>query len=143
MHPMDAFFLGVYMTKDHSDAFEKFIADKPDDLEGMIAYALYKKQKREFISKKGLSSDDIRIKEYHLDLNDSRIEMLRETAQNMLNSYAATIVEITREDIYKNVIEGVLYDEIKSQYELYSELSYLANASNGCIFFGGLYDKRS
>jgi hypothetical protein len=44
-----------------------------------------------------------------------------------LTAYAATIVEITREDIYKNVIEGVLYDEIKSQYELYSDLSGKSN----------------
>ena len=49
---------------DVSNAFEKLVMND-DDLVGYIAYALYKKQKRELALEKSLPQDDTRLKCYH------------------------------------------------------------------------------
>ena len=76
----------------YSDAYDKLILDDRD-LVGSLAYAIYKKQKREFIIRNELNHDDQRVRDYHHDLQDARIKGLRQFAESQLEEYAAKISE--------------------------------------------------
>lgn len=76
----------------YSDAYDKLIPED-GDLVGSLAYAIYKKQKREFIIQNGLSRDDERVRHYHHDLQPARIEALRQVAISQLQEYASKISE--------------------------------------------------
>ncbi|WP_156427944.1 hypothetical protein [Thiohalocapsa sp. ML1] len=89
-------------SKHYSDAFAKIIRDD-DDLIGSLAYAIYKKEKREFIVAHNLERDDPRVVGYHHDLNGTRIEGLRIAAEAKLTDYAGVIEQ--------NLREGVQWDE--------------------------------
>ena len=77
-------------SPEYSTAYNEIIGGS-DDLISMIAYCLYKKQKREFIIKHRLAFNDPRVRHYHDDLNNERITTLRVTAEARLRAYADTI----------------------------------------------------
>ena len=79
------------LTPDYSDAYEKIIGNNGRDLSSMIAYALYKGQKREFIIRNGLKSNDPGVINYHKDLNSMRIEGLKIEANALLERYTIDI----------------------------------------------------
>lgn len=97
----------------YSDAYSKLIKDD-DDLRGIIAYALYKKQKREFILRNALKSDDPRVVNYHHDLHEERIGSLKAAAEKKLQTYAEEILEKARDQELQEYAEGAQYLMIQS-----------------------------
>lgn len=98
----------------YSDAFGKFF-ETEDDIAGAYAYALYKKQKREFIVRNGLSPDHERVRNYHCDLNESRVNLLRELAESKLNERLDNVVEAVEDSLREELLNSLLVDGLKRQ----------------------------
>lgn len=80
----------------YSDALEKLITNDKKDIEGLIAYSLYKIQKQEFAKKlNGIDQNQInqRLSNYHDDLTTSRIVSLRAEANDLVSEYATIITQ--------------------------------------------------
>lgn len=84
---------------EYSKAFEKIA--KLDDLDdddviGLLAYAYYKKHKRE-LARSGLSADD--LAKQHMYLTDIQIDQFRNSALHRLERYASQVVDKVRPSI--------------------------------------------
>lgn len=103
-------------NSDYSTAYEEIIGDN-DDLINMIAYCLYKKQKREFIVRHRLPFSDPRVRKYHDDLNAERISTLRVTAEARLRAYADTIQDAVVADVGDEIRTGTIVKELSEQLD--------------------------
>lgn len=103
----------------YSTAYAEIVGDE-DDLINMVAYCLYKKQKREFIIKNGLPFSDQRVRHYHDDLSGERIDTLRVAARARLQAYANIIQESVRaeegEDIRRGTIVATLTSALDASH---------------------------
>jgi glutaredoxin 2 len=114
----------------YSDAYDKLILDD-GDLVGSLAYAIYKKQKREFITRNGLAHDDKRVRDYHHDLQDARVEGLRQFAESQLQEYAskisAQILDAEREAARAGeIVSTLLVDSDDKRQVIQKELDALS-----------------
>lgn len=114
----------------YSDAYDKLICED-GDLVGSLAYAIYKKQKREFIIKNGFSRDDERVLHYHHDLQSARIEGLRQFAESQLQEYAnrisAQILDEEREAARSGeIVSTILVDSDEKRQRIQNGLDHLS-----------------
>lgn len=104
---------------DYSDAYEKIIGKDVRNLSSMIAYAIYKGQKREFIIRNNLKSDDPAISNYHKDLNSMRIDGLKMEADTLLERYSLAIEEelseLDRQEAIEHEIVKSVSDHVSSE----------------------------
>lgn len=87
---------------EHSDAYSQFVSAE-NDLVGALAYALYKKQKIEYILRIGCNRDDPRVRDYHKDLNPGRITTLRDQADAQIRAFADRVVFDAEESFRKEI----------------------------------------
>ncbi len=83
----------------YSNAFDKLIAEngEADDLIGFLAYALYKKDKRELALSGKL--DPERLREFHKTLTDGSVQRYREQALSKLETYSEAVVRDAEPEI--------------------------------------------
>jgi hypothetical protein len=93
----------------YSNAFERFFKGN-DDIVGALAYCFYKQQKRDFIMLNHIDSTHERVREYHFDLNDTRVAQLRENAAQKINAFTQNVSDKTAEELESVIVEGVLMD---------------------------------
>ena len=97
----------------YSTAYAEIVGDE-DDLIDMIAYCLYKKQKREFIIRNALPFSDQRVRHYHDDLSGERIDTLRVAARVRLQAYANVIQESVRAEEGEDIRRGAIVSTLTS-----------------------------
>ncbi len=107
---------GKTPAPDYSTAYAEIIGED-DSLINLIAYCLYKKQKREFIVKNGLPLNDQRVRQYHDDLSGERIETLRVAARVRLQVYANFIQEAVRAEESEDIRRGTIVADLTSKLE--------------------------
>ena len=99
-------------SRDYNAVLEHYVQDdgKTLDLVGMLAYALYKKQKREWIIKHRLehggeqpSAEALSAITSHY-MTDDMHRTLRERASDILSGYAETYVDAVTSDIRENAL---------------------------------------
>lgn len=95
----------------HSDAFERFVRPEggdDSDVVGLLAYALYKRDKRELAIKGDLSPEDLR--EHHKRLTDRLVEQQRATALQMMDAFS----EVAITDATPQIGEAARFAQIES-----------------------------
>jgi hypothetical protein len=89
------------MGIEYSKAFERLVRpgeDKDeDDLVGLLAYAYYKRDKRDLVLTRELSEE--LLKDHYKTLTPGLIEQYRESALRRLESYAQTVVATVEPEI--------------------------------------------
>lgn len=119
----------------YSDAFSKFVTAE-NDLAGALAYAFYKQQKREFIVRNNLPFDHERVRQYHCDLNGTRIAQLREFAEMKLAEYTEIVADQTTEELRAEVAEGFVIDELNKHDQRLEDLLQLTKTTNENVLSG-------
>jgi len=94
-----------------SDAYDKLV-NSPDDIVGKIAYAEYRKQKIELIVEKNYDTKHESISGYHNDLNQGRVNSLRNDANITLKLFSNGIIAEALEKEGEQVRTGVLTDSL-------------------------------
>jgi hypothetical protein len=98
--------------------YEKLNAS--NDLQGMVAYAVYQKAKREWIAKSRPAADD--ISKYKESITETQISLYLNDAQSRLANFAeAAIAESA--DIYKQEgAQSAIVAEVKRQQSFWKSL---------------------
>lgn len=85
------------------------LAGKPDDIEGLVAYALYKRHKRRWaedfrgrLKREPTTAEEIDFA--HAAMTSDQLDRYRKDAQDMLIAFASGLVDEER----PNIIEGAL-----------------------------------
>lgn len=89
-----------------------------DDLVGLVAYSLYKREKIEFITKfktdNGADPTEADLRVFHVTTNtDGRLKGFRDQAEGLLASFSTEILENQAEDL-QNEYQQQLIQELKS-----------------------------
>lgn len=111
---------GPTPSPSHNDIFEKFVDPEADDgaltVAGMIAYGLYKKDKRQWIirfcSEKGRAPTPEEMADYRLGWNDTRLDNSRNTAQAVLGEFSSYVLLQERPKIIKEALRGRTVESI-------------------------------
>ena len=102
-----------------------------NDIDGMVAYALYKETKRHWMARYVEIHNRVpsgrEIGEFAAQLTDPEIERMKEQAESMLLAFSSTIIEQSRPDIEKNAVNRSILDEVKKQN------SFVWNASASLV----------
>ncbi len=104
------------LAPEYSTTYAEIVGNE-DDLINMIAYCLYKKQKREFIIRNKLAFGDQRVRHYHDDLSAERIDTLRVAARVRLQIYANLIQEAVRAEESEGIRQGVIIRDLTSAFD--------------------------
>ncbi|MBC7769553.1 MAG: hypothetical protein H7124_12280 [Phycisphaerales bacterium] len=87
-----------------------------NDVAGMVAYGLYKKDKREwmirFRTERNRAPNVDEIVDYTLGWNDVRIESSKNTAQSVLANFAAYVLAREEPKIIKDALRGRFWDAL-------------------------------
>jgi len=79
----------------YNAVFERLVTS-PDDIEGFIAYGLYKQAKREWLmaqrAKSGRSPTGAEMDAYNAYWTDTALQSLKENAESALSAYADAVV---------------------------------------------------
>ena len=91
----------------YNAVFERLVTD-PQDIEGFIAYGLYKQAKREWLIQfreaTGRTPTPGELDAYTSHWTDTALQSLRENAESALSAYAQTAIEFERPAIEANVL---------------------------------------
>lgn len=92
----------------YNAVFERLVAE-PQDIEGFIAYGLYKQAKREWLiqfrESTGRAPTAGEMDAYTSHWTDTALQSLRENAESALSAYAQTAIEFERPAIEANVLK--------------------------------------
>jgi hypothetical protein len=94
---------------DYNTVFERLVkAD--DDIEGFIAYGLYKLAKREWNlslrAKTGAAPSSQQLADYHQVWTNTALQALRDNAENALYAYAQDVMAVERPDIEAEALKA-------------------------------------
>lgn len=86
-------------THEYSTAFDKLVhgSDVDADIVGLLAYALYKPDKRELAA--GGILDEDHLREHHKTLTSGLLTQYRESALRLLESYSQEVVDRAEPEI--------------------------------------------
>lgn len=87
-------------------AYSRFVRNSAD-LEGAIAYALYKADKKDFIVHHDLAPEDPQVKNYHTRLGQETIQALRLRAKNLLSEYTSSVVVEAEERAQAKILDAI------------------------------------
>lgn len=98
----------------HNDIFERFVDPDAEDatitVAGMVAYGLYKKDKRQwmmrFCEEKGRAPSAAEIADYMIGWNQARFDSSKTSAQGVLANFAAYFLAQERPKIIKEALRG-------------------------------------
>lgn len=83
------------MSKPYNFVYEKLVQG-PDDLSGLVAYGLYKREKIEFIEQirsEGNEASDEQIKDFHRASNTpARLQSYRAEAENLMTHMVVNLL---------------------------------------------------
>lgn len=89
-------------SQTYNEVFERLVTDT-DDIEGFIAYGLYKQAKREWLiafhSENQRSPSLKELNAYNKTWTDTSLQALRENAESALSAYADTIIDVATPEI--------------------------------------------
>ena len=95
-------------ANDYNEIFEQLV-DEADDIEGFIAYGLYKQAKREWLivfqAKHARAPSKADLRAFVANWTPTLLQSLRETAESALSNYAQIVVEEERPTIERNILK--------------------------------------
>lgn len=95
-------------TRAYNAVFERLVSD-PQDIEGFIAYGLYKQAKREWLiafqQQNGRRPTTTEMDAYTAHWTQTALQSLRENAESALSAYAQTAIEYERPAIEAHVLK--------------------------------------
>lgn len=120
-------------TSGYSNAYPRLVHSE-HDIEGLIAYALYKQQKRALIVENELGPNHDLVKNYHQTLSKATLEGFRDRAIFMLQAYAEEIIESQEQSALEEVAQGLIVQSINNHIEaLHNKLHGKLSLSRGII----------
>ncbi len=103
----------------HNTVYEK-LAGSDADLEGMVAYAIYKKMKREWIIRENPSAAD--IAKFHTTVTPTQLELCRSLASAKLSAFAAAAIEESADSYKQQGAEAAIVATVKQQQSFLGNL---------------------
>ena len=102
------------VENDYNRIYETLVPDdRSDDLAGLIAYALYKRSKKEFVAdlwqRERRKPDDSDLRQYVRYWTESRLKALQSEAQAALNAYGSAFIDSSTPEIR----EAAIKDEVR------------------------------
>lgn len=94
--------------RSYNKVFERLVSDA-DDIEGFIAYGLYKQSKREWLV--GFHAENSRaptakeMAAYNAAWTETALQSVRENAESALSAYGDTLIEIASPGIEANALK--------------------------------------
>jgi len=92
----------------YNEVFERLVTDT-DDIEGFIAYGLYKQAKREWLidfhASNHRAPKAAEFAAYNACWTETSLQALRENAESALSAYADTIVEVATPSIESEALK--------------------------------------
>ena len=98
-----------------SQAFYRLCAGL-DDFDGLIAYGLYKDDKRKALVDRPLKRNDVSFHSIHNHLNDARCDILRENAHRRLKAYIDKVIERSKPSIQRDFIKTHIAERERWQF---------------------------
>ncbi len=96
------------VRSEYNEVFERLVTDT-DDIEGFIAYGLYKQAKREWLidfhHQYDRAPKAAEFKAYNAYWTDTSLQSLRENAESALSAYADTIVDVATPGIESQALK--------------------------------------
>lgn len=94
-------------TPGYSNVFDNLVAT-PDDIEGFIAYGLYKQAKREWIlehrNRVGRVPTGAELRAFSHQWSPTALQAFRETAESALSAYAQSVLEEQTPSIQRDAL---------------------------------------
>lgn len=94
----------------YNDVYERFVDHGADELQGYVAYALYKSAKREWVrqyrAENGCSPNHEQLALYAKMFTDQTMDAYRNTARAALVQFADEVVEAQRSQIVEEALKG-------------------------------------
>lgn len=111
------------LTQSYNKIYER-IVQRDDDLVGLIAYALYKQHKRDWLigfkKARNASPNDIEVNAYLIgEGTEGRINAYRDQAARALNNFADQIITAATPNIQKIAIEGRIENSTKWHNQIF------------------------
>lgn len=105
---------------DYNNIFEKLVTN--DSPVGLIAYSLYKKQKREEIIKRKKNGHDLSVKEIKSieSVLSNQLGLFKEQANKLLDETFETLIKKNKNNIYSTYFKNQEFESIKEQIQLLS-----------------------
>lgn len=96
-------------NRDYNAVFERLVRGA-DDIEGFIAYGLYKQAKREWLiafrEKHGASPKPADMKAFQAAWTNTTLQSLRENAESALSAYAESVIEAVSPAIERDALKA-------------------------------------
>jgi len=93
--------------REYNEVFERLVRGS-DDIEGFIAYGLYKQAKREWLiafhDKHGAAPKPADLRAYQASWTDTTLQSLRENAESGLSAYAEVVIEAVKPQIERDAL---------------------------------------
>lgn len=93
----------------YNAVFERLVNDG-DDIEGFIAYGLYKQAKREWLVEynalHGKRPSAAELASYNAYWTDTSLQSLRENAESALSAYAETVIDVATPSIESEALKS-------------------------------------
>ena len=94
-------------SSDYNPVFDKLV-QTPDDIEGFIAYGLYKQAKREWIleyrAREGKAPTVAELRSFSRQWSPTALQAFRETAESALSAYAQSVLEEQTPSIQRDAL---------------------------------------
>lgn len=105
-------------TEDKFNTIFKRLVSGPDDLVGMVAYGIYKQEKRDWIirfqTEKGRRPNEAEVWAFNEHFSETALARLRSEAESMLIAFAESVVESRTPDIAKGIMASGMEDLSKA-----------------------------
>jgi hypothetical protein len=123
------------MSDPFSPMFDK-LAGNPDSLDGLVAYALYKKAKREWVIARRPSRPEIDA--HHTTVTDSMPEMYRNEARGRMAAYAQGAIAEVANALRQEGAESEIVETVRKQQSFVRNLgvNLLGSLAFSILLFG-------
>ncbi|MDH3662931.1 MAG: hypothetical protein OEU92_23385, partial [Alphaproteobacteria bacterium] len=119
---------GTPIHESFSPAYQKFIENEADFV-GMLAYCLYKKQKKNYVESLVNRFDNLtrrskRIEEFHNEIfNDQHVDDFRDAADHRLTTYVKKFVDEAIGETYEKIANNQNRDPVNKDKNRQSRMT--------------------
>lgn len=125
---------GTGGSGDYNRVYEKLVGND-SELVGMLAYAIYKKMKREWILANRPSRAE--VDGFHKTVTETQLELCRNEASGLLVKYADAVLEQSAPAYRQDGANSEIVAEVKRQQSLWKNI--LVNVVGSILFAFALY----
>jgi hypothetical protein len=114
-----------------SPAYDRLV-EHHDDFVGMIAYAVFKRMKKDYVADCGYARNHKSVHDYYKTLGAEQARILRADAEKRLDAYVSTLMEPMVDQVYKAALNDQILQSLKSRTGFFKNV--LASVTASLLF---------